>query len=288
MPELIALPDAPAPGGARRYLLRFPGGRELPIGFEQLDQASAHAFLDLGQALPDDGAGPAGVVAWAVYLASREAFEALGLQKLSLELPVADEPTVLRCRAMGFQVEGRLRQHLPGDGRRGDLLRLALTAREWKALAQPLLRRLQTGETEDAFAPGSRHVERYRLAAEDIDRFAEASGDRNPIHMSDEAGRAAGFDGRIAHGMLAAATISRLLGTVFPGHGTVYLGQELRFLRPVYPDQALSAELTVLRRAGQRATLRTLVTDADGRPLVDGEAEVMLPKLPLADPTKEP
>jgi 3-hydroxybutyryl-CoA dehydratase len=133
-------------------------------------------------------------------------------------------------------------------------------------------------EPVDPFAPGARHTTEFTLTAADIERFAEATGDRNPVHLDDEAGRAAGFAGRLAHGMLTASVFSRVLGTTFPGPGTIYLGQTLRFLAPVYPGVALTATVEVTGRERRRATLRTTVATDDGTLVVDGEAEVLLPK----------
>jgi len=126
--------------------------------------------------------------------------------------------------------------------------------------------------------PGARHTTTFTLSAADIERFADATGDRNPVHLDDEAGRAAGFAGRLAHGMLTASVFSRVLGTLFPGPGTIYLGQTLRFLAPVYPGVELTATVELLRRERRRATLATTVALGDGTRVLEGEAEVLLPK----------
>lgn len=131
---------------------------------------------------------------------------------------------------------------------------------------------------EDRFAVGESDELEVSLSREDIDRFATASGDRNPVHLDDEAARAAGFEGRLAHGMLGAALFSRLLGTRFPGPGTIYLGQSLRFLAPVYPDRPLRVRVEILSRQRNRATLLTRLSLLDGTPLIEGEAEVRLPR----------
>jgi acyl dehydratase len=77
--------------------------------------------------------------------------------------------------------------------------------------------------------------------------------------------------------MLGASIFSRLLGTEFPGPGTIYLSQTLRFLAPVYPDVPLRARLEIIARRRQRVTLRTVLSDAEGLIMIDGEAEVRLP-----------
>ena len=66
----------------------------------------------------------------------------------------------------------------------------------------------------------------------DIRAFAEVSTDHNPVHLDEEYARDTMFQGRIAHGMLTAALISAVIGEQLPGHGTIYLGQNLKFMAP--------------------------------------------------------
>jgi acyl dehydratase len=115
-----------------------------------------------------------------------------------------------------------------------------------------------------------------------IGRFAEVSGDDNPLHLQDSAARAAGFNGVLAHGMLVAAGLSRILGTVFPGPGTTFVSQSLQFIRPVYPDTPVEYFLRIVSRIGRRAILTTTVSTPDGEPAVTGEAEVLIPKTEAA------
>jgi acyl dehydratase len=112
---------------------------------------------------------------------------------------------------------------------------------------------------------------------EDVAGFAALSGDDNPIHLDPEAARAAGFGGTIVHGTLVIGLFSRLLGTRLPGPGTVYLGQEIRFLRPVSPGIAVTAhvEVTAIREDKPVITLRTWA-EAAGDIVMDGQATVLL------------
>ncbi|NBO21108.1 MAG: MaoC family dehydratase, partial [Rhodobacteraceae bacterium] len=93
----------------------------------------------------------------------------------------------------------------------------------------------------------------------DIELFAEVSTDHNPVHLDDDYARDTMFHGRIAHGMLTAGLISAVIGEQLPGHGTVYLGQSLRFLAPVRPGDTVRAEVTVtaIDHARRRVTLET-------------------------------
>jgi 3-hydroxybutyryl-CoA dehydratase len=91
----------------------------------------------------------------------------------------------------------------------------------------------------------------------EIALFAEVSNDLNPVHLDDDYALTTMFEGRIAHGMLTAALISSVIGQQLPGHGTVYLKQNLTFLAPVRPGDRVEAEVSVtgidLRRS--RVTL---------------------------------
>ena len=80
---------------------------------------------------------------------------------------------------------------------------------------------------------------------QDIEMFAEISTDRNPVHLDEAYAQDTIFGGRIAHGMLTAGLISAVIGEQLPGHGTVYLGQSLKFLAPVRPGDMVLAEVEV-------------------------------------------
>lgn len=126
--------------------------------------------------------------------------------------------------------------------------------------------------------PDDRFSLEFTITAADIAAFAAATGDDNPIHLQDAAAQAAGFDRQVAHGMLTAAVFSRILGTRFPGPGTIYLSQSLQFRAPVYPDTPLLAVVTLLDQGRRSATLSTTVQTQDGTVVVEGEAKVLLPK----------
>lgn len=93
----------------------------------------------------------------------------------------------------------------------------------------------------------------------DIAMFAEVSTDHNPVHLNEDYARETMFQGRIAHGMLTASLISAVVGEQLPGHGTVYLSQNLRFMAPVRPGDLLEAVVKVaaIDHAKRRVTLET-------------------------------
>ncbi|HZX80236.1 MAG TPA: GNAT family N-acetyltransferase [Lysobacter sp.] len=99
-----------------------------------------------------------------------------------------------------------------------------------------------------------------------VERFADVSGDANPLHLDPAAARAAGFDGTLSHGMLAGAELSRLFGMEVPGPGTLFLRASLAFLQPVYAGRPHRLTVRALPRPVGRARLAVArLADADGR-----------------------
>ncbi len=112
----------------------------------------------------------------------------------------------------------------------------------------------------------------------DIALFAEVSTDRNPVHLDDEYAHDTIFGGRIAHGMLTAGLVSAVIGEQLPGHGTVYLGQSLKFLAPVRPGDMVLAEVevTAIDHSRRRVTMDTRCI-VEGKTVLAGEATVLAP-----------
>jgi len=120
------------------------------------------------------------------------------------------------------------------------------------------------------------------VSADDFDAFAALSGDTNPVHLDDAYAATTRFGRRIAHGMLVASYISTLLGTRFPGTGTIYLSQTLSFLRPVFVGDTLTVSATVTAYRPDKAivTLATLVVNQTFETVVKGEAVCMVRDVP--------
>lgn len=119
---------------------------------------------------------------------------------------------------------------------------------------------------------------RKEVTDRDIELFAEVSTDHNPVHLDEAYAQDTIFGGRIAHGMLTAGLISAVIGEQLPGHGTVYMGQSLKFLAPVRPGDVVLAEVEVIdidypKRRVKMET-RCLV---DGKKVLLGEATVLAP-----------
>jgi acyl dehydratase len=108
--------------------------------------------------------------------------------------------------------------------------------------------------------------------------FAAASGDMNPIHLDDAAACAAGFPGRISHGVLAAADLSRILGTEVPGPGTIFGRLDMAFLRPVLAGEAYHAALKIPGSVKSGGHMHAVfeVRDAQSRVCVYAHTDIIL------------
>ena len=117
-----------------------------------------------------------------------------------------------------------------------------------------------------------------QVTSRDIALFAEVSTDKNPVHLDEDYAKDTIFEGCIAHGMLTAGLISAVIGEQLPGHGTVYLGQSLKFMAPVRPCDTVRAEVTVtaIDLARRRVTLETQCRVGD-TVVLKGEALVLAP-----------
>jgi 3-hydroxybutyryl-CoA dehydratase len=114
----------------------------------------------------------------------------------------------------------------------------------------------------------------------DVVLFAGITGDFNPAHVNAVEAADGMFGGRIAHGLLSAGFISTVLAMKLPGPGTIYLSQNLRFVRPVMIGDTVTAKVEVAEVIApkRRVRLSTSVANHKGEPVIEGEAVVMLPK----------
>lgn len=110
-----------------------------------------------------------------------------------------------------------------------------------------------------------------------IAQFIGAVGDTNPLHVDGEYARKTRFGARIAQGILVAGLVSTAIGTKLPGTGTVYLGQSLKFLKPTYIGDTVTATVTVkaIREDKPILTLETVCTNQRGERVLEGEATVL-------------
>jgi 3-hydroxybutyryl-CoA dehydratase len=119
---------------------------------------------------------------------------------------------------------------------------------------------------------------RKTVSSSDVVGFAEVTGDRNPIHLSEHFAAKTAFGTRIAHGLYTASLISAVLGTRLPGPGAIYISQTLNFRAPVKIDDTVDVTVTVTELVPEkfRARLRCECS-VGGEIVLDGEALVKVP-----------
>src|ERR1041385_9447766 len=112
----------------------------------------------------------------------------------------------------------------------------------------------------------------------DIESFADVTGDHNPVHVDEAFAARTRFGRRIAHGMLTASLISAVLANKLPGEGSVYLGQTLQFVAPVFPGDEITARVTVkaIREDKPIVKLETICINQRGETVIRGEATVLV------------
>jgi acyl dehydratase len=128
------------------------------------------------------------------------------------------------------------------------------------------------------------HAEIRRVASEaDIAGFVDAVGDDNPIHSDPSFAATTRFKGRIAPGIWTAGLVSAVIGTRLPGPGTIYLSQDLEFVRPVMLGDAITARVEVVEVLCEknRARLATSCVNQRGEEVLRGEALVMPSRTPV-------
>jgi 3-hydroxybutyryl-CoA dehydratase len=127
---------------------------------------------------------------------------------------------------------------------------------------------------------GDKFSKERHVTDELVRKFAEVSGDYNPIHLDEGFAEKTRFGRRIAHGMLSGAFISAVLGYEFKERKIVYLSQSMKFTAPVYIGDTVTTTATVtnIREDKGIVTLETVCTKETGETVVTGEAVVMVLK----------
>lgn len=119
------------------------------------------------------------------------------------------------------------------------------------------------------------------ISESDVYLFASISGDNNTAHLNEKEAARTVFKERIVHGMLTASLISAVLGTQLPGPGTIYLGQDLKFLAPVKFGDTIEASVEVIEILKDKniVKLNTVCTNQYNKVVIKGVATVMPPKI---------
>ncbi len=118
------------------------------------------------------------------------------------------------------------------------------------------------------------------ITKEMVETFSEISGDVNPLHLDDNYAKNTIFKGKIAHGILVSGLISAVIANKLPGEGAIYLTQSLKFTKPVKLNAKITAvvEIISIDDENSKITLSTICRNAEGKVVIDGEAQVLVPK----------
>lgn len=118
----------------------------------------------------------------------------------------------------------------------------------------------------------------FSFSQQQVQAFAQITGDSNPLHLDEQYAANTIFKRPIMHGFLGGSIFSKVFGVLFPGEGTVYLNQSMKFLRPMYVDTIYEAVFTVqeVNREKNTALIKTQMIDkATSKITIEGEATVM-------------
>lgn len=113
------------------------------------------------------------------------------------------------------------------------------------------------------------------FSKQDVLDFSKLSGDNNPIHVDDEFAKKSRFGKNIVHGILVASAISKVVGTEFPGYGSIYLEQNLQFKKPVYIGECVNVNVKIIEISRKILSLETNVYNQDKECVVQGNAKVL-------------
>jgi acyl dehydratase len=130
----------------------------------------------------------------------------------------------------------------------------------------------------DDFAVGQSASFTKTFTDEDVRRFVEITGDTNPLHVDDAFAARTRFGRRVLHGMLSASILSTMVGMRLPGTGAIYRGQTLRFLRPAFVGDTLTAHFVVRSIDRERHLLEidSWIENAKGERVIEGICEAGL------------
>ena len=123
---------------------------------------------------------------------------------------------------------------------------------------------------------GDTYTHELTFTQENVNTFAEITGDNNPIHLDAEYAAKTFFKRPIVHGFYSASVFSMVFGTKFPGEGTIYMYQDMKFMAPVFVDQPYTAKFEVTEVNTERHTgiIKCILEDENGKVVIEGTARL--------------
>ena len=115
----------------------------------------------------------------------------------------------------------------------------------------------------------------FSFTQKEVDEFARITGDNNPIHINEVEAAKSIFKRRILHGFLSGSVFSKVFGTLWPGKGTIFLGQNMRFVKPMYVDETYKALFNVVEvKRNGIYVIETSIVNAENEITLSGEAVI--------------
>lgn len=136
------------------------------------------------------------------------------------------------------------------------------------------------GKTIQQITIGEKAHQVKTITERDLELFGEISNDYNPVHFDSDYASKTMFKKRISHGMLVGSLFSKVFGMDLPGEGAIYLSQNLRFRRPVFLGDTITAEVIVreIDVDKNRVYFDCIATNQEGEKVIIGDAVMMPPK----------
>lgn len=218
---------------------------ERPLGlvsFTNIDYDNGHASW----AFYSSDFSVRGVGSEMERLALQYAFNSLNLNKLCCEVLDFNFPVVRFHQKHGFKLEGIKKQHYKRDDIYYDIYQLAIFKKDYEKILK----------SDFKFGIAKSYKWNFTIENSMIDKFADISGDKNPIHLSNESAKELGFEGRIAHGAMLLAEISKVAASAYPGPNTIYLSQDVSYSAPVYPGMEITGKATLTTQIGRYCLIK--------------------------------
>jgi 3-hydroxybutyryl-CoA dehydratase len=114
-----------------------------------------------------------------------------------------------------------------------------------------------------------------QITSELVNNFAQLSGDNNPIHLDTEYAKTTVFGKPIAHGMLLSSFFSTLIAQEYPGPGSIYLNQELNFLKPCFVGETINIKVKLITQENFKYLLNTQIYNSSNDLIIDGKALIL-------------
>jgi 3-hydroxybutyryl-CoA dehydratase len=114
---------------------------------------------------------------------------------------------------------------------------------------------------------------KFSFSQKDVNNFALVTGDDNPIHINEKQASKSIFKQRIMHGFLSGSIFSKVFGTIWPGNGTIYLSQNMKFIKPMYVGQEYLAIFEVIEiLSNNKFSVSTIIKNEKNENTIEGNA----------------